>query len=145
MTAITLKKATECTGRSDRTLRRDIKSGKVSATRDERGHIHFDVAELQRVYGELKSTGEDVQSTEGGNGKAMTGHDSAEIIALKDNQITDLQSQLARSELREDALTEERAKLLELASRLQAQTDRLTLPGDVEKNPNWVQRFLGAS
>ena len=145
MTAITLKKATEFTGRSDRTLRRDIKSGKVSATRDERGHIHFDVAELQRVYGELKSTGEDVQSTEQGNGKAMTGHDSAEIIALKDNQITDLQSQLERANQREDKLIEERAKLFDLASRLQAQTDRLTLPGDVDNKPNWVRRLLGAS
>ena len=64
---VTLKKATELTGKSDRTLRRDVKSGKVSATRDGRGHIRFDKAELARVYGEMKTTGEN------GNGKALTG------------------------------------------------------------------------
>ena len=53
-------------------LRRDVKKGKVSAGRDARRHLQFDVAELQRAYGELKTTGEDAQSTEQGNGKAMT-------------------------------------------------------------------------
>ena len=75
----------------------------------------------------MKSTGEDAQSTEQGNGKAMTGHDSAEIIAIKDNTIADLRAQLEKAEQREDTLIAERSKLLDLASRLQAQTDRLTL------------------
>ena len=57
----------------------------------------------------------------------MTGHDSAEIIAIKDNTIADLRAQLEKAEQREDTLIAERSKLLDLASRLQAQTDRLTL------------------
>ena len=73
----------------------------------------------------------------------MTGHDSAEIIAIKDNQITDLHAQIARAELREDALTAEKSKLLELVSRMQEQTDRLTLTGEVEKKIALDHAVLG--
>ena len=58
------------TGKSKSTLRRDQKKGKVSADSDERWHLQFDIAELQRAYGELKSTGADAQSTEQANGQA---------------------------------------------------------------------------
>ena len=146
MQNVSLQQAVKMTGKSESTLRRAVKKGKVSATRDDRRHLQFDVAELQRAYGEMKSTGEDAQSTEQGNGnQEMTGHVSAEILARKDNEILDLRSQLERAELREDILTAEKSKLLELVSRLQTQTDRLTLPGDVDKRPNWVQRLLGAA
>ena len=145
MQNVSLQQAVKMTGKSESTIRRDVKSGKVSAERDRRGHIRFDAAELARVYGELKSTGDDDPSSEQGNGSAMTGHDSAEIIASKDNTIADLRSQLEKAEQREDTLIAERSKLLDLASRLQAQTDRLILPGDVDNKPNWVQRLLGAS
>ena len=63
------------TGKSESTLRRDVKKGKVSAGRDDRRHLRFDISELQRAYGELKNTGGDAQPIELGNGKAMTGHD----------------------------------------------------------------------
>ena len=69
--------------------------------------------------GKSKASGEDAQSTGKDNNKAMHEHDRAEIIATKDNQIADLQSQLERAELREDALTAENIKLLELVSRMQ--------------------------
>ena len=126
---------------SEATLRRHIASGTVSSEKDARGRRVIDTAELQRAYGTLNSTGDDAQSTAKENGQAMHEHDRD---AIKDNQIADLQSQLARAELREDILTAEKGKLLELASRLQAQTE-LTLPGETEKQPNWVRRlFWGA-
>ena len=53
---------------------------KVSARRDDRRHLRFDIAELQRAYGELKTTGEDAQPTEQVNDKAMTGHDQVELL-----------------------------------------------------------------
>ena len=143
MHKISLQNAVKMTGKSESTIRRDVKKGKVSAARDERGHLRFDIAELQRAYGELKSTGTDDKPTETDNHKPMTEHDRAEIIAIKDNQIADLQSQLERAELREDTLTAEKGKLLELASRLQAQTE-MSLSGEVKKT-NWVLRLLGAS
>ena len=96
MQNVSLQTAVKMTGKSESTLRRDRKKGKVSATRDAKGHLQFDIAELQRAYGELKSTGEGDPSTEQGNGKAMTGHDSAEIIAIKDNQIADLRNRNSR-------------------------------------------------
>ena len=145
MHKISLQNAVKMTGKSESTIRRDVKKGKVSAARDERGHLRFDIAELQRAYGELKSTGTDDKPTETDNHKPMTEHDRAEIIAIKDNQIADLQSQLERAELREDTLTAEKGKLLELVSRLQAQNEVLSLPGEVEKKPNWVVRLLGTS
>ena len=138
MQNVSLQQAVKMTGKSESTLRRAVKKGKVSATRDDRRHLQFDVAELQRAYGEMKSTGEDVQSTEQGNGSAMTGHDSAEIIAMKDGQIADLRSQLEKAEARETALIAEKSRLLDL-------TDRLTLmiPAPKEKRVGWLHRLLG--
>ena len=143
MSKITIIEAVKLIPVSEATLRRNIASGKVSSEKDARGRRVIDSAELQRAYGELKSTGTDDKPTETDNHKPMTEHDRAEIIAIKDNQIADLQSQLERAELREDTLTAEKGKLLELASRLQAQTE-MSLSGEVKK-PNWVLRLLGAS
>ncbi len=120
------------TGKSESTIRRDVKKGKVSAERDARGHLQFDVAELQRAYGELKTTGEDAQSTEQGNGKAMTGHDSAEIIALLESQVADLQKQLTRGDEREN-------KLITLSDRLQKQNEVLMLTGEKR---GWFMRLI---
>ena len=87
MQKVSLQQAVKMTSKSESTRRRDVKKGKVSTGRVARGHLRFDVAELQRVYGELKDTGDDAQSVEQDNGKAMTGHDRAEILALKDTQL----------------------------------------------------------
>ena len=94
---------------SESTLRRDISTGKVSSEKDARGRRVIDSAELQRVYGQLKSTGNDAQSTEQGNGnQAMTGHDgSPKIVALLENQIQDLKAQLEKADAQlEIAMTE---------------------------------------
>ena len=142
MQNVSLQTAVKMTGKSESTLRRDVKKGKVSAGRDARGHLQFDVAELQRAYGELKTTGEDAQSTEQGNGKAMTGHDSAEILAIKDNQISDLRSQLEKAETQLEIATTEKSKLLDLTDRLQKQNEVLMLPAPKPKS-GWWQRLTG--
>ena len=116
MHKVSLQQAVKMTGKSESTLRRNVKKGKVSAERDNRGHLQFDIAELQRAYGEMKSTGEDAQSTEQGNGQAMTGHDSAEILAIKDNQIADLRSQLEKADAQLQIAMTEKSKLLDLLS-----------------------------
>ena len=145
MHKVSLQKAVKMTGKSESTLRRDVKKGKTSADRDDRGHLQFDIAELQRVYGELKSTGTDAQSTEQGNDKAMTGHDKAEIISIKDNQIADLQKQLEKAEMRETALIDEKSKLLDLFSAEKAEKRALMPPVDEKhrKSPNWLLRLVG--
>ena len=115
------------TGKSESTLRRDVKKGKVSAERDVRGHLKFDVSELQRAYGELKSTGDDAESTEQSNDNAMNGHDKVDILAIKDNQIDDLRAQLAQAADRETSLIDEKSKLLDLLS-AEKEEKRLMLP-----------------
>ena len=132
MQNVSLQTAVKMTGKSESTIRRDVKKGKVSAGRDARGHLQFDVAELQRAYGELKTTGEDAQSTEQGNGKAMTGHDSAEILALLESQVADLQKQLTRGYEREN-------KLITLSDRLQKQNEVLMLTGEKR---GWFMRLI---
>ena len=127
MHRISLQEACKLTELSESTLRRHIKSGKVSAERDDRGHLKFPRAELMRVYGELKSTGADAQSVEQSNDNAMTGHDRVEILAIKDNQIADLQKQLEKAEMRETTLIDEKAKLLDLLS-AEKEEKRLMLP-----------------
>ena len=116
MQNVSLQQAVRMTGKSESTLRRDVKKGKVSAGRDGRRHLRFDISELQRAYGELKSAGDDTQSTEQSNDKAMTGHDRAEILAMKDNQIVDLRNQLEKAESQLQLATTEKTKLLDLLS-----------------------------
>ena len=147
MHKVSLQQAVKMTDKSESTLRRDVKKGKVSAGRDARGHLQFDTAELQRAYGELKTTGEDAQSTEQGNGKAMTGHDRAEIIAIKDNQIADLRSQLEKAEAQLQNATTEKTKLLDLLSAEKEEKRALMPPVDEKnhrKSPNWLLRLVGA-
>ena len=142
MHKVSLQQAVKMTEKSESTLRRDVKKGKVSAERDARGHLKFDVSELQRAYGELKSTGDDAKSAEQDNDNAMTGHDKAEIISIKDNQIADLQKQLEKAEMRETALIDERSKLLDLLSAEKENVRALIPP--VDEKPNWLFRLIGA-
>ena len=50
MAKITISEAVGLTGTSESTIRRDIKSGKVSSEKDDKGQRRIDIAELQRVY-----------------------------------------------------------------------------------------------
>ena len=153
MQKVSLQQAVKMTEKSESTLRRDVKKGKVSAERDARGHLKFDPAELRRVYGELKSTGEDAQSTENGNDKAMTGHDKAREIAVLENQVADLKMQLEKTEAQLDTATAEKSQLLDLLSAEKAekriiQEEKLALmPPALEQEPkprNWLPRLVGA-
>ena len=160
MQNVSLQQAVKMTGKSESTLRRDVKKGKVSAGRDDRRHLRFDIAELQRAYGELKSTGDDAQPTEQGNGTAMTGHDQAEILAIKDNQIADLRNQLEKAEAQLQIATTEKTKLLDLLSaekeekrELKEEMHALMPPPEEReqkteqtqiKPRGWFQRLIGA-
>ena len=95
----------------------------------------------RRAYGELKSTGDDAQSSENGNDKAMTGHDSAEILAIKDNQIADLRSQLEKTDAQLQIATTEKTKLLDLLSAEKEEKRALMPP--LEERKGWWQRLTG--
>ena len=161
MQKVPLQQAVKMTGKSESTLRRDVKKGKVSAGRDDRGHLRFDIAELQRAYGELQNTGDAAPSTENGNGKAMTGHDREREVALLENQIDDLRNQLEKAESQLQIASTEKTKLLDLLSaekdekrEMKAEMRALMPPPDerVEKPQpeteikprGWLQRLIGA-
>ena len=103
---------------SESTLRRDMRSGKVSFEVDEKGRKFFDVSELTRAYGELidaEPTNETYQNP------PMEGNDR--LIEHLEGQLQDLKAQLT------DA-TAEKQQLLELANRLQKQNEVLMLPSE---------------
>ena len=138
MAKITISEAVGLTGVSESTIRRDIKSGKLSSEKDAKGHRRIDIAELQRVYPLTHPT--DSQMAE---------HDTPKIIDLLENQVADLQKQLELSNTRETALIDERAKLVDL---LAAEKDEkralMPPPEDPEnenpKSRNWLLRLVGA-
>ena len=147
MARLTIKEAVEISPVSDSTLRRDIKSGKVSSEKDERGRRRIDTAELARVYGQLRQStvSIDTQMTAvdtpnnslvNANDTPDTHIDNPKIVAILEGQVQDLKSQLAQA-------TEREAKLLDLTDRLQKQNEVLMLPSPDEKRPNWLQRLFG--
>ena len=140
MAKITISEAVGMTGVSESTIRRDIKSGKVSSEKDTKGHRRIDTAELQRVYQRTPPPYSQVAE-----------HDTQKIIAVLENRVADLQKQLDLSKDRETALIDEKAKLLDLLSAekdekrgIQEEKQALMPPGDEQKpkHRNWLFRNL---
>ena len=65
---------------------------------------------------------------------------------LKDAQIDDLRKQLEKADAREDALIDEKAKLLDLLSAEKDEKRALMPPVEEkrQKSPNWLLRLVGA-
>ena len=166
MSKLTITEAVKVIPISESTLRRDLKSGKVSFDTDGKNRKQIDVSELTRVYGRplKQSNGTQPPASENGepaepvnddhqnppmNGNethqnpSMTENDDPKIVALLDNQISDLKAQLAQASDRETALITEKSKLLDLTDRLQKQNEILMLPAP-QKKLTWWQRLTGA-
>ena len=135
MANVSISEAVGLTGVSESTIRRDIKSGKVSSDKDEKGHRRIDTAELHRAYGITPPP--ESQKAE---------PDSQKIITVLENQVADLQKQLEVSNERETALIDEKAKLLDLLYAEKEEKRALMPPVDEkrEKSPNWLLRLVGA-
>ena len=127
MSKLTITESVKVIPVSESKLRRDMKAGVVSFEADEKGKKRFDPSELRRVYGELTLPDEPRQVKNSNHPPSETGHDRAEILAMKDNQIADLQKQLEKAEMRETTLIDEKAKLLDLLS-AEKEEKRLMLP-----------------
>ena len=122
MSKITFSEAVNIIPVSDSTLRRHMRSGKVSSEKDRRGRNLFDTAELARVYVNLKINGNPPLSDEPVKDSQMTDNDTpTKIVALLESQNTDLKAQL-------ETATAENAQLLSLATRLQKQNEILMIP-----------------
>ena len=155
MSKLTITESIKVIPVSESTLRRDLKSGKVSFETDGKNRKQIDVSELTRVYGQLKQsngtqppasgTGEhaepvnDTRQTPPMNGNethqnpSMTENDNPKIVDLLEKQIADLKAQLEKSDERETALITEKSKLLDLTDRLQKQNEVLMLPPPAKK------------
>ena len=113
---------------SESTLRRDLKSGKLSFTTDKNNRKQIDVSELERVYGQL---------TISENQK--NGTDSEKVVSLLEGQVQDLKAQL-------EIATTEKTKLLDLLTAEKDEKRALMPPVDEkpQKSPNWLLRLVGA-
>ena len=159
MSKLSITEAVKIIPVSESTLRRDLKSGKVSFETDTKNRKRIDTAELERVYGHLNRTDPEPETGEhaepvndtrqnlsmNGNethqSPSVNGNDSASIIALLENQIVDLKAQLERADARETALIDEKSKLLDLTDRLQKQNEVLMLPAEPQTKQTWWQRI----
>ncbi len=164
MARLTIKESVAIAPVSESTLRRDIKSGKVSSEKDDRGRRRIDTAELARAYGQLRQSkhSDEIQMTavDTPNNRPENTNDSLDpsdspsdnpkIIALLENQITDLKKQLERAELREDTHIREKKQLHDRLAAEQEKTRLLMLPAPKETEPEpekargWLQRLIGA-
>ena len=144
MSKLTLTEAVAVIRVSESTLRRDLKSGKVSYDTDAKGRKQIDVSELTRVYGPL-NTGEasepvkdnhqnnQMNGTETPTLPFLTENDTDKVIALLQGQVQDLKAQLLTA-------TTEKSELLTLANNLQKQNEVLMLPVPKEKH-RWGERL----
>ena len=165
MARLTIKEAVVIAPVSESTLRRDIKSGKVSSEKDDRGRRRIDTAELARAYGQLTQSTQSNDTemnavdtpkkvTVDVNDTPDTSSEDPKIVALLENQIADLKAELERATDRENVLITEKTKLLDMLSteqektRLEQEKSRLLmLPETSEKTrktPNWLLRLVGA-
>ena len=118
-TKLTIKEAVEVIPVSESTLRRDLKSGKVSSEKDLQGRRRIDASELTRAYGELKhQNGAPLTHSEDVSESQMNADDTPKVISLLEGQVQDLKAQL-------ETATTEKAQLLALSDSLQKQNDRL--------------------
>ena len=118
----------------------------VSYDVDANGKKRFDPSELVRVYGQMdfpETNGQVKESNQ--QFPSETRHDRDEILAIKDNQIADLQKQIEKAEMRETALIDEKSKLLDLLSGEKDEKRALMPPvDDKPKSRNWLLRLVGA-
>ena len=152
MSKLTITEAVKILPVSESTLRRDLKSGKVSYEKDQKGRKQIDVSELERVYEQLRTqngsqppTDESAEHSEpvndtyqnpsmNGNdtpqNPSVNGNDTPKIIELLEGQVQDLKERLEKADT-------EKSRLLELANNLQKQNEILMLPSPQKKNGFW--------
>ena len=94
---LTLKEAAEKIGKSKVALQQQIKRGKISASRNDKGHYLIDPAELFRIYPEINDN----------HNKQLNDTYRKDNEIEKDLVIAQLQAELASRITQEDRLLEE--------------------------------------
>ena len=132
MSKLSITEAVKIIPVSESTLRRDLKSGKVSFETDQKGRRQIDVSELERVYKQLKTDNGTQPPTEKSDEPSepvndshlkpsVNGNNNQKVIELLEEQVQDLKERLEKAD-------GEKSRLLELATNLQKQNELLMLP-----------------
>lgn len=145
MAGLSLSQAAKATGRSKSTIGRAIKSGSLSAVRNDDGTFSIDPSELFRAFpkGGPGTEGDGVNETMRPPhlGTVGTGAGPDEIKALRD-ELTKAEQRAAVAE----AQAEERARALDAAERNLADLRRMLpspMPTTATDARPWWRRFLG--
>jgi hypothetical protein len=105
-----VSQAQNLTGKSRRTLYRDMASGRVSYRTNGKGHREFETSELLRVYGEPEQSGTDGRhSVTQSHGTQNEADMMSEIRALR-QEVGELKSLLLRLEHKDPAAMPETPK-----------------------------------
>jgi FtsZ-binding cell division protein ZapB len=146
-----LAEAARASGKSKMTIQRAIKSGKISASRNEDGSYAIDPSELHRMFPLVSGDDDD-------RGTMVRGDTGNEInvlqleIKVRDEKIASLQAERERErKILQDGIEDVRHRLdqsEEERRRTQAQlTALLTNQRQEAKKPkvSWLKRLLGSS
>jgi excisionase family DNA binding protein len=147
----TLGEAAKRTGLSKPTIQRAIKSGKLSALRNEDGSYSIDPAEVERVYGPLHVSSNDtvnvtddvtaVSSNETGGLEAEIQHLRERLSSLaleRDRERVQLTDQIEDLRRRLDTEAEERRKLTAVLT-----DQRQKLAAEPQRRPGLFRRLFG--
>ena len=137
---ILLSKAHEYVVPSLSAIYEDARTGKLSTEKDptRSNKKVVDLAELHRVYGDVRNPKENPNGTE----MDTPGLPDAteKLVTSYENRIRDLHRQLELANTRETTLTTEKVKLLDMLSAEQEKNRLLMLPSARE---NWFARLIG--
>lgn len=137
-TQLTVSDAALQVGVTRQTIFKAIKSGKLSATQNNRGHMQINVVELLRVYGELQSPDQVAQqkvnrtqqshALPASTGLQLELERMKLLIERKDFELEQMRERVAELKTREQQANEERLRIFGL---LEQQTRLLAAPSTV--------------
>lgn len=130
MPKITVSEAVQTYPVTQASLYRDLKKGVLSFDYNAKNVKVIDVAELQRVYGNPTENTDPIIKNDS-HAFSMRDNENQQKIAMLEKQVQELKDQIT-------AERAEKTKLIDLADRLQRQTEVLMLPKP--DSPNLFQR-----
>ena len=132
MPKITVSEAVKTYPVTQASLYRDLKKGVLSFDYNAKNVKVIDVAELQRVYGKPSENTDPILKKDS-HALSMRDNENQQKIATLEKQVQELKEQITTERA-------EKAKLFDLAERLQRQTEQLMLPKPT--SPNLFQRVV---
>lgn len=132
MPKLTVSEAVKAYPVTQASLYRDLKKGVLSFAYNAKNVKVIDVAELQRVYGNPSENTEQFIKNDS-HSLSVRDNENQQKIATLEKQVQELKEQIT-------AERTEKAKLIDLADRLQRQTEVLMLPNPA--SPNLFQRVV---